>query len=68
MNFEGAFHSKVLLSLDENQNFPYKLSELFTSEVILFLFSGETSHNMNPELTPEQIADAILAVNAITTA
>ena len=27
----------------------------------------ETSHNMNPELTPEQIADAILAVNAITT-
>lgn len=30
--------------------------------------AGETSHNMNPELTPEQIADAILAVNAITTA
>ncbi|MFC4558506.1 glycerol dehydrogenase [Virgibacillus kekensis] len=30
--------------------------------------AGETSHNMNPELTPEQIADAILAVNEITTA
>ncbi|WP_010648745.1 glycerol dehydrogenase [Oceanobacillus massiliensis] len=28
----------------------------------------ETSHNMNPELTPEQIADAILAVNELTTA
>ncbi len=38
-----------------------KIGELATAE-------GETSHNMNPELTPEQIADAILAVNAITTA
>ncbi|HIW38226.1 MAG TPA: glycerol dehydrogenase [Candidatus Jeotgalicoccus stercoravium] len=38
-----------------------KIGELATAE-------GETSHNMNPELTPEQIADAIIAVNAITTA
>ena len=37
-----------------------KIGELATAE-------GETSHNMNPELTPEQIADAIIAVNAITT-
>lgn len=29
---------------------------------------GETTHNMNPEMTPEQVADAILAVNALTTA
>ena len=29
---------------------------------------GETSNNMNPDLTPEQVADAILAVNAMTTA
>lgn len=47
------------------ENAPYedllKIGELAT-------VAGETSHNMNPELTPEQIADAILAVNAITTA
>ncbi len=47
------------------ENAPYedllKIGELAT-------VAGETSHNMNPELTQEQIADAILAVNAITTA
>lgn len=38
-----------------------KIGELATAE-------GETAHNMNPELTPEQIADAILAVNELPTA
>lgn len=47
------------------ENAPYedllKIGSLATIE-------GETSHNMNPELTAEQIADAILAVNEIITA
>lgn len=38
-----------------------KIGELATAE-------GETAHNMNPELTAEQIADAILAVNELTSA
>lgn len=37
-----------------------KIGELATSE-------GETAKNMDPDLTAEQVADAILAVNAITT-
>lgn len=37
-----------------------KVGELATAE-------GETSYNMNPELTAEQIADAILGVNELTT-
>ena len=45
-------------------NAPYedllKIGQLATSE-------GETAHNMDPALTAEQIADAILAVNEITT-
>ncbi len=45
-------------------NAPYedllKIGQLATSE-------GETAHNMDPALTAEQIADAILAVNELTT-
>ena len=44
-------------------NAPYEdlleIGKLATAE-------GETSHNMDPELTPEQIADALLAVNELT--
>lgn len=36
-----------------------EIGKLATSE-------GETAQNMDPELTPEQIADAILAVNELT--
>jgi glycerol dehydrogenase len=38
-----------------------EVGKLATSE-------DETAVNMNPELTPEQVADAILAVNELTTA
>ena len=37
-----------------------KIGELATAE-------GETARNMDPDLTPEQVADAILAVNELTT-
>lgn len=45
-------------------NVPYadllKIGELATAE-------GETSHNMDPELTAKEVADALIAVNEITT-
>jgi len=62
-NFFKAIELPTTLKDLHLEDAPYedllKIGKLATIE-------GETSHNLNPELTPEQIADAILAVNAIT--
>ncbi len=62
-DFFKALELPITLADLHLDNAPYedllKIGQLATSE-------GETAHNMNPTLTAEQIADALLAVNELT--
>lgn len=65
VNFFKSIDLPTTLAELHLEDAPYedllKIGELATAE-------GETSHNMDPELTAREVADALIAVNEITTA